>query len=168
MQLDFTNLFNSDSEVVNIDYNVKFDDFEYSTYKPLKNGADVKGKAYCKADVVYMNLVVDFDFFGVCDRCADEFQRRYSFELNKIVVPRMENENDDYDNYIVVENNILDLDDLIYQEIQLFLPQKMLCKEDCKGLCSKCGKNLNYEQCDCKKDVDPRMAALLQLLDDDE
>lgn len=166
MQLDFTNLFNSDNEIVNIDYNVKFDDFQYSTYQPLKNGADVKGKAYCKADVVYMDLNINFDFFGVCDRCADEIEKHYSFDLNKIIVRKLENEDDDYDDYIVVENNVLDIDDLAYQEIQLFLPQKILCKEDCKGLCHKCGKNLNLGDCDCKADVDPRMAALLELLDD--
>ncbi len=165
MQLDFTNLFNSDSEVVNIDYNIKFDDFQYSTYQPLKNGADVRGKAYCRADVVYLDLSISFDFFGVCDRCAENFERQYSFDLNRIVVQRLENENDS-DDYIVVENNVLDLDDLVYQEIQLFLPQKILCKEDCKGLCPKCGKNLNSGDCDCKADVDPRMAALLQLLDE--
>ncbi len=165
MQLDFTNLFNSDSEVVNIDYNIKFDDFQYSTYQPLKNGADVRGKAYCRADVVYLDLSISFDFFGVCDRCAEDFERQYSFDLNRIVVQRLENENDS-DDYIVVENNVLDLDDLVYQEIQLFLPQKILCKEDCKGLCPKCGKNLNSGDCDCKADVDPRMAALLQLLDE--
>jgi uncharacterized protein len=167
MQLDFTNLFNSSSEVINVDYNVPLNDFEYSSYKPLTNGADVKGRAYCKADVVYMDLSVNFNFVGICDRCAGDVKKHYSFELNKIVVPKLENENDDYDDYIVVENNVLDLDDLIYQEIQLFLPTKMLCKEDCKGLCPKCGKNLNYEKCDCKKDVDPRMEALLQLLDED-
>jgi uncharacterized protein len=167
MQLDFTNLFNCSDEIINIDYNVKFVDFYYSTYQPLKNGVNVKGSAYCKADVVYMNLNVCFDFFGVCDRCADDFERQYSFDLNKIIVQKMEIENDDYDNYLVVENNILDLDELIYEEVQLFLPAKMLCKEDCKGICQKCGKNLNYEKCDCKKDVDPRMAALLQLLDEE-
>lgn len=165
MQLDFTNLFNSDSEVVNIDYNIKFDDFQYSTYQPLKNGADVRGRAYCRADVVYLDLIISFDFFGVCDRCAEDFERKYSFDLSKIVVQRLENE-DDSDDYIVVENNVLDLDDLVYQEIQLFLPQKLLCKEDCKGLCPKCGKNLNSGDCDCKADVDPRMAALLELLDE--
>lgn len=165
MQIDFTNLFNSDSEVVNIDYNIKFDDFQYSTYQPLKNGADVRGKAYCRADVVYMDLSISFDFFGVCDRCAEDFECKYSFDLNKIVVQRLENENDS-DEYIVVENNVLDLDDLVYQEIQLFLPQKLLCKADCKGICPKCGKNLNSGDCDCKADVDPRMAALLELLDD--
>lgn len=167
MQLDFTNLFNSSSEVIDVDYNVPLLDFDYSSYKPLINGADVKGRAYCKADVVYMDLRISFDFVGICDRCADDVNKHYSFDLNKIVVPKLENENDDYDDYIVVENNVLDLDDLIYQEIQLFLPSKMLCKEDCRGLCSKCGKNLNYEKCDCKKDVDPRMEALLQLLDED-
>lgn len=165
MQLDFTNLFNSDSEVVNIDYTVKFDDFQYSTYQPLKNGAVVRGKAYCRADVVYLDLSINFDFFGVCDRCAEDFERKYSIELNKIVVQRLENE-DDSDDYIVVENNVLDLDDLVYQEIQLFLPQKILCREDCKGLCPKCGKNLNSGNCSCKADVDPRMAKLLELLDE--
>lgn len=167
MQLDFTKLFSSDKEIVNIDYKIDFDDFEYSTYQPLKNGVNVKGKAYCKADVVYLDLCIDFDFFGVCDRCAEEFEKKYSLELNKIIVQKMENDDDDFDNYVVVDNNQINLDDLVYQEIQLFLPQKMLCKDDCKGICQKCGKNLNYEQCDCKPDVDPRMAALLQLLDEE-
>lgn len=167
MQLDFTNLFNSGNGDINIDYVVNLDDFEYSTYKPLKNGATVKGKAYCKADVVYLDLNVNFDFFGVCDRCAEDIEKSYSFELNKIIVPRMENDNDDFENYIVVENNVLDLDELVYEEIQLFLPIKMLCKDDCKGICQKCGKNLNEGDCDCKPDVDPRMAALLQLLDEE-
>ncbi len=167
MQLDFTNLFNSSDEIINIDYVFKYDDFYYSDYQPLTDGARVEGKAYCKADVVYLDLNVSFKFFGVCDRCAEDIEKEYSFDLNKIIVQKMENENDDFDNYIVVENGVLDLDDLIYEEIQLFLPAKMLCKDDCKGLCQKCGKNLNFEKCDCKKDVDPRLEALLQLLDEE-
>lgn len=167
MQLNFANMFNSGNGEFEIDYHLDLVDFEYSTYKPLTNGADAKGRAYCKADVVYLDLGVDFDFFGICDRCAEEVEKHYSLEINKIIVPKMENDNDDYDNYIVVENNVLDLDDLIYQEIQLFLPQKMLCSEDCRGICQKCGKNLNNGKCDCKKDVDPRMEALLQLLNEE-
>lgn len=167
MQLDFTSLFNSSNEALNIDYKLMLDDFEYSTYKPLKDGVAVKGNAYCKADVAYLDLKITFSFYGICDRCADEFVREYSFNLSKVVVNRLENEEDD-ENYIIVDgDNKLDLDDYIYQEIQLFLPQKMLCNDDCKGICPKCGKNLNKEKCDCKKDVDPRMAALLQLLDEE-
>ena len=167
MQLNFTNLFNFDNEVIDIDEKLTLSDFEYSTYKPLKNGVNVKGKAFCKADVVYIQLNISFDFFGICDRCADEFEKEYSFDINKIVVQKLENEDDDFDDFIVVENNVLDLDDYLYQEIQLFLPQKMLCSEDCKGLCAKCGKNLNKEKCSCEKEVDPRMAALLQLLEEE-
>ncbi len=166
MQLDFTNLLNSSGDVINVEYTMNADDFMYDTYKPLKNGVSIKGSAYQKVGVVYLDLDVEFDFFGVCDRCMDDIERKYSFSLNKIIVNRMENENDDYDEYIVVENNVLELDDLINEEIQLFLPAKMLCKEDCKGLCQRCGKNLNYEKCECEKEVDPRLAALSDLLID--
>lgn len=167
MQLDFTNLFNGSNETLSVDYTVDLTDLEYSTYKPIKNGAKVCGKAFNKADVVYLELNIDFDFEGVCDRCAENVNKQYSINLNKIIVPQLANDNVDYDNYIVVEKNILDVDDLVNEEIQLFLPQKMLCSEDCKGLCFKCGKNLNQEKCDCKKDVDPRMSVLLQLLDEE-
>ena len=139
MQLDFTNLLNSSADEINIDYHMDAEDFMYDTYKPLKNGVDVKGRAYQKVGVVYLDLDVN----------------------------SMENENDDYDDYIVVENNVLDLDELINEEIQLFLPAKMLCKDDCKGLCQNCGKNLNYEKCECVKEVDPRLAALADLLIDE-
>lgn len=165
MHLDFTGLFNSSSDVINIDESLSLDDFEYGTYQPLKNGAKVRGSAYSKADVAHLDITVSFDFFGICDRCADDFKREYSFDIRKMVVPHLEREEDDED-YIITENNLLDLDDFVYQEIQLFLPQKMLCNDDCKGLCQTCGKNLNKGKCDCKKEVDPRMAALLQLLDE--
>ena len=164
MQLDFTNLLNSSADSIDIDYHFDADDFMYSTYKPLKNGVDVKGRAYQKVGVVFLDLDVKFDFFGVCDRCADDVEKRYELSLNKIIVNSMENDNDDYDDYIVVENNILDVDEYVKEELNLFLLAKMLCDDDCKGLCQKCGKNLNYEKCECAKDVDPRLAALSDLL----
>lgn len=83
MQIDFTNLFNSCDDVINVDTHFDFDDFEYSTYKPLKHGADVKGKAYCKADVAYLDLNVKFDFFGICDRCAEEFEKTFPLIFTK-------------------------------------------------------------------------------------
>ena len=46
----------------------------------------------------------------------------------------------------------------------LNMDSKMLCSEDCKGLCCGCGTNLNFEDCSCEKEVDPRLAALKQLL----
>lgn len=166
MKIDLTSLFNGSNEVISIDYTLNLADLTYSTYNPINNGALIKGSVCQKADVVYLDISVSFQFDGVCDRCADEISKNMVFALNKILVPDLANDVD-YDDYIVVENGVLDLDELVTEEIQLFLPSKMLCKEDCKGLCFKCGKNLNYEKCNCKKDVDPRMSALLQLLDEE-
>ena len=55
----------------------------------------------------------------------------------------------------------LDTNELAKSEILLHWPMKILCKDDCKGLCSKCGADLNYEECGCDRTVlDPRMAAI--------
>ncbi len=167
MKIDVSNLFNGDSKPIKIDYTLNLQDLVYSTYNPIKNGVKVKGSVYEKAGVVFLDAAVSFKFFGFCDRCAEEIVKDMSFSIKKILVPRLANDADsDYDDYVVIPNGILELDDFITEEIQLFLPSKILCKPDCKGLCYKCGKNLNTGECSCKKDVDPRMEALLQLLDE--
>lgn len=166
MRIDLTNLFNGSNEVIPIDLTLDLSELEYSGYNPLKNGVSAKGSVYAKAGVVYLDCAVAFNFFGVCDRCAEDITKSFSFKLEKILVCEMASDAD-FDDYIVVENGVLDLDELIEEEITLFLPAKMLCSEDCKGLCMTCGKNLNLGNCGCKKEVDPRMAALLQLLDEE-
>lgn len=167
MKIDVSNLFNGDSKPIKIDYTLGLEDLVYSTYNPIKDGAEVKGSVYEKANVVFLDTEVSFKFYGFCDRCAEEVIKDMSFPVKKILVPKLANDADaDFDEYVVVPNGILDLNEFITEEIQLFLPSKILCKPDCKGLCYKCGKNLNFGNCGCKKDVDPRMEALLQLLDE--
>jgi len=166
MKIDLTNLFNGSNESVSVDYSLNLKNLLYGTYQPLHKDVEIKGSVYQKADVVYLDISISFEFSGVCDRCAEDVKKDYCFKLNKIPVPSLESDAD-FDDYIVVEDGVLDLDELVEEEIQLFLPSKMLCRDDCKGLCTKCGKNLNLGNCDCKKDVDPRMAALLQLLDEE-
>lgn len=166
MKIDISNLFNGDDKSVSINYNLPLDDLVYSTYNPIKKGANIKGSVYQTANVVHLEADVAFDFTGYCDRCAEQVNRVMNFSLNKILVPQLANDVD-YDDYIVVEGGILDLDELITEEIQLFLPSKLLCRPDCKGLCQSCGKNLNFGNCGCRKNIDPRMEALLQLLDEE-
>ncbi len=58
----------------------------------------------------------------------------------------------------------LDADELLYKEILMRWPMKILCKEECKGICMKCGSNLNEGECGCDTFVpDPRMAAILDV-----
>ncbi|MCM1285595.1 MAG: DUF177 domain-containing protein [Acetobacter sp.] len=163
MKIDLTGLFNGSNKKVDIDYAPDLSVF--NTELHVEN-VKVIGCLNSKADVVYLNLDISFTVNGVCDRCAEKVKKDYSVAVNRIVVDELQNENDD-DNYIIVQNRELNVDELINEEIVLSIPSKFLCKEDCKGLCAGCGTNLNVKNCDCKKEVDPRMAALLQLLDED-
>ena len=167
MKIDIANLLNGIEKSLSIDYTLNLDDLSYGTYNPIKDGAKVSGKVYGKANVVYLEADVSFKFCGFCDRCAEEVNRDMSFPLNKIIVSELANDDDDNEDYIVVQDAVLDLDEIIREEVQLFLPSKILCKDDCKGLCFKCGKSLNLGECSCKKEVDPRLAALLELLDEE-
>lgn len=58
----------------------------------------------------------------------------------------------------------LQLEDVLREQVLLALPLKVTCREDCKGLCPQCGKNLNQERCSCSIEVeDPRWAALKEV-----
>lgn len=166
MKINLINLLNGEQESLSVDYRLDLSDLIYSTYNPIKDPVDVKGKLYSKADVLYLELTIDFMFYGLCDRCAEELKKNFSITVNKIIVEELQNIDND-DDYIVVDNQMLDMDELVNEEVSLSLPSKILCNDDCKGLCPKCGTNLNVNKCDCKGDVDPRMAALLQLLDNE-
>ena len=75
---------------------------------------------------------------------------------------------DESDDIIVLDNDEVDVEELARDAFILDMDTKFLCSEDCKGLCSGCGANLNREACRCKKAVDPRLAKLAQLLQNDE
>ena len=76
----------------------------------------------------------------------------------------------DEEEFIVCADDTLDLAPLVTEDILLELPTRILCREDCKGLCPKCGTNLNESTCDCNQDaeVDSRLSVLLTLLDQDD
>ena len=73
--------------------------------------------------------------------------------------------------FIETIKNIFRIEDLRKRILStlfiLDMDSKFLCREDCKGLCPKCGKNLNLGPCGCGKETDPRFAVLEQLLDKD-
>ena len=77
-----------------------------------------------------------------------------------------ENTGDDPDLF-TLDGDELELDEVLSTLFILDMDMKFLCKEDCKGLCPTCGKNLNLGSCTYRKQLDPRFAVLEQLLDKD-
>ncbi|MBR6102294.1 MAG: DUF177 domain-containing protein [Ruminococcus sp.] len=115
--------------------------FSYSFASPLA----VKGEAFNRAGVVYVEFSCRFVLSHICDRCLAEFEREYRYEFSHICV-RDSSTNDEL---IVVSDNALDLNELAVSDSLLELPTKILCREDCKGMCFVCGQNLNEGECSC-------------------
>ncbi len=98
-----------------------------------------------------------------CDRCLEPFQYDIDEEIDIIFTPNADiyNESEDDVYPIVDSSNIIDVSESVRQALLIAVPYKHVCDESCKGLCSKCGKNLNTGACDCKTDtIDPRWEAL--------
>ena len=99
-----------------------------------------------------------------CDRCAREFQRETVIDVETRLSDQLQDEEDP--DYYLLTGEKLDIDDLLESAFILSMDQQLLCREDCKGLCPRCGADLNDGPCGCKKESDPRLAVLEQLLDD--
>ena len=95
-----------------------------------------------------------------CDRCLKEVEVPFSLDFEKHVNLEAEDDKEsDETNYIDGYN--LDVDKLLYNEILIGWPMKVLCSEDCKGICSVCGQSLNEGTCDCEDTgLDPRMSVI--------
>ncbi len=98
-----------------------------------------------------------------CSRCLKEITYPMNIEISKEVdfnlTEEERTEGLDETNYIIGYN--LDVDILIYDEILIGFPMKLLCSEDCKGICKNCGTNLNEKTCGCDTfDYDPRMSVI--------
>ncbi|MDP8238988.1 MAG: DUF177 domain-containing protein [Candidatus Hatepunaea meridiana] len=90
----------------------------------------------------------------ICDRCGEEFSKKISDKYLVVFIKREsplpeEAPGDDLRSYQPGQRE-LDITTDVRDAMLLTMPLKMLCKDDCKGLCSKCGANLNYDECICK------------------
>lgn len=111
----------------------------------------VSGEFYNRAGIVTLKYTVSCTLDVVCDRCLTELKRDYSYDFSHTVVPSLQNEGDIYDTYLVAQHDSIDMNETAISDLLLMLPTKMLCREDCKGLCDICGCNLNERTCNCRK-----------------
>lgn len=73
---------------------------------------------------------------------------------------------DSIDDYALIEDGFLEIDDELLGQLEMEFPSRFLCSEDCLGLCQRCGKNLNEGDCGCPAhEPDPRLAPLKKILE---
>ena len=143
---------------------VDLSDLEFYGRKPIVRPVLAQGSVVNHAGALVLNGTARSELDLVCDRCGKEFSREKVVALDMLLADELEQE-DSEDEIFLLDGNELDLDELVTTAFVLAMDTKNPCSEDCKGLCAKCGADLNLGPCGCRPEVDPRLAALAQLLD---
>jgi uncharacterized protein len=119
-------------------------------------------------DQLILSVTSDFKVKYECDRCGTEFKSSLKSNYKMIYLMNEKPEETDSINvsYLNRDADKIDIKSDVREFALLSIPMKKLCKEDCKGLCYKCGKDLNKEQCTCTtEEIDPRWKPLMNLKD---
>lgn len=165
MIIELGNIFVADGSIIELDLDFNFDDVEYYGICPFNEKVVLKGEISNHAGLVTLNGNVRCNYIAPCDRCGEICSEMIDFDINYTLVQKLDND-DEKDGFIIVSEKKIDIDEVVLADLILNVPMKHLCNDDCKGLCAGCGKNLNHADCECKEDnIDPRLAALKQLLD---
>ena len=144
---------------------VDLSDLRYGICNPVSEPVLAQGVIRNTAGVLVMTGQISTTIHGICDRCVTPFDREILFPIDVVLVTELADEANEDEWVFPLEGDSADLDDIVRTVFVLNLDSKLLCKEDCKGLCHRCGKNLNDGPCNCQKELDPRFAALKQLLE---
>ena len=118
------------------------------------------GSLFNRAGV--LTFVADLDALCtcVCARCLKEFE----YPVNKQISAYLTEEGEGSENTdaYLFQGDKADINEIIVSELVLGLDERVLCRDDCAGLCEKCGSDLNHGSCNCKKSIDPRLAVLAE------
>jgi len=105
-----------------------------------------------------------------CSRCLEAARLPISAPFKYILTPAQAEQPEEQElsaedmDFVYYQDDLIDLDPLITEQILLQIPMKVLCREDCRGLCPRCGINLNTGSCQCHEDrIDSRLAVLKKL-----
>ena len=164
MLLGLSKIIDCPGAKVDFSTSVDLSDLLYGTCYPVSEPVLVSGSVRNTAGVLVMQGEIRTCIHGVCDRCASDFDQDVEIPIDVVLVREFANEENEDEWVFPLEGDNADLEDIVRTVFVLNMDTKLLCKPDCAGLCCRCGKNLNDGPCDCEKEIDPRLAALKQLL----
>ena len=162
MLIDVSPLLRGEVSKIDIDYKLSAEsiaDIEFP------EEAHVRGELTDNAGYMRLCLSADLPYKSECARCLAPVSGVFSLDFERTVAAEgmltEEQLEDNVDEYIVISDKVLDVNEQLREEILLCFPQKILCSEDCPGLCPKCGKPKRDGACGCpEKEIDPRLAVL--------
>ncbi|MBQ8515924.1 MAG: DUF177 domain-containing protein [Ruminococcus sp.] len=134
-----------------VQYEILPSELEYVHGYTFADAVKIQGEAVNRAGIVTLRYTVSCVLDVTCDRCLKPFQQEHTYDFTHTVVPSLHSDSSAYDSYLVAENDSIDMNETAISDLLLMLPTKILCQEECKGLCFICGCDLNESVCDCLK-----------------
>ena len=170
MVLDMGPMLRGEVRRMDFDFLLPSGDFDDDRFA---GDAKVVGEITDEGGYMHLNLSATIPYKTECARCLAPMEGDFSVELERTVATKetltREQLEENVDEFAVIENGKLDLDETVREELLLSFPMRFLCREDCPGLCPKCGKPLSDGPCGCDlKEIDPRWAILKTMFDKNE
>ena len=165
MRLDLRELIVNPSLRLPFHAELEMDELDFPSVKEYLTPPTADGVVYNEAGILHMQGTITANMLCICDRCGQEFESKKETAVNAVLVGEESEENPEL---FVLEGTEVNVQEVLSTCFILDMETKFLCREDCKGLCARCGKNLNMGPCSCGKEIDPRFAVLGQLLDKSE
>lgn len=147
-------------------FDMDLSDVDFDGRRPISRPVAVEGRVRNSADLLELSMTVQTTLDAVCDRCGKEFRQDREIAFTCLLAEELQNEEND--EIVLLEDGKVDVEDLARTALILGMDTKTLCSEDCKGLCPRCGADLNLGPCSCKRETDPRLAALAKLLENNK
>lgn len=126
---------------------------------------DVSLNVYLVNGKEFIDFKYEIDIVYSCARCLTDVSRHMSESFSREIF----NEGDKFSEdvgVLIVNDRIIDTESILLESLFINLEPNVICNENCKGLCPKCGINLNEEECDCNlNEIDPRLEKLISLKD---
>lgn len=145
MALNIKQVYESAAESLEFDLDIPEDRLAEIKRYSLKD-LHISGGVYNRAGIVSLDYRAVFTLNAECDRCLGPIEKKFDCRFKHLLLRSSDSDDDEY---IVTCGDILELEDIAVQDALLQLPAKLLCREDCKGLCIVCGADLNLGDCGC-------------------
>lgn len=166
MLLNVRPILHTPGKHLDFQFSMDLSDLEFAGRYPVTQPVEVTGRVRNTADVLELELTARTTLDAVCDRCGKAFPLEKEITYQCLLAEELQNE--DNDEIVLLEDGQADVGDLARTAFILGMDSKTLCSEDCKGLCPRCGADLNLGPCSCQKEVDPRLAVLAKLLENEK
>ena len=169
MVVDVAPLLRGEVKTIHIDYMLSPEQLDTVRFEDAR----VVGSITDNSGYMRLRLKVELVYHGECARCLAPVDGVFSLDFERTVAAEGTIDEDKLeelaDEYVTLSGSELDVDEPICEELMLSFPSRLLCSDDCPGLCPKCGKPKRDGNCGCsEKEIDPRLAVLKHFFDTDK